>query len=175
MRSPVSWLVVILVCGFVVIFELSILAFCKGKPDVTELLVAYEHNLGPVDKDGKRLQLRMANEVREEEAADKRKELLQRKRTSIQRGKMESGVIQNTPQKASNQASDGLFGVSISIFNDDSDDEHLIHTDSDEDPMDDNTTDGGSWLQQSSRRWFVFKGQKIHKKESVRNNYHTVR
>ena len=25
---------------FVVIFELSILAFCKGKPDVTELLVA---------------------------------------------------------------------------------------------------------------------------------------
>ena len=45
---PVSH--IILVCGFVVIFELSILAFCKG-PDVTELLEAYEHNLGPVDKD----------------------------------------------------------------------------------------------------------------------------
>merc|ERR1711871_1930223 len=122
LRSPVSWLVVFLVCGFVVIFELSILAFCKGKPDVTELLVAYEHDLGPVDKDGKHLHLRMANEVREEEAADKRKEIIKRKRTTIEKRKRESlekGDDLNAQKSASNRKSSELFGVHISIFNDD--------------------------------------------------------
>ena len=153
LQSPVSWLVVFLVSGFVVIFEVSMLACCKGKPDVTELLVAYEHGRGPVGPTGKPMKLRMANEVRDEEAADKRKEALVKKRTFREKKRKESQAEAKNSTPAAQHRTSGsteLFGVNISIFEDDSDEEDLIHTDSDEEAHDDATSDSSSWRQEDS-------------------------
>ena len=147
LQSPVSWLVVILVSGFVVIFEVSILACCKGKPDVTELLVAYEHGRGPVGPNRRPMKLRMANEVRDEKAADKRRESLVKFKEM--KRKENQGEAKNSTPGAHNCSP---YIVTISLFEDDSDEDldHLIHTDSDEEPDEDDLSDSSSWRRGNS-------------------------
>ena len=155
LRSPVSWLVVILVSGVVVVFELAVLAYCKGRPDITEMLVAYEHGMGPVNKNGKPLQLRMANEVVEEEARKKRQDTLLKKRTFDEKKKresMEEAKCKHTAAEGAKSIDGSTDSVHISLFNDDeSDADHLIHTDSDDEDMEEGcrASDGNSISQSS--------------------------
>lgn len=157
LRSPVAWLVVILVAGFVVGFEFAVFACCRGKPDATELLVAHEHGIGPVSSTtGRPLTLRMAGDVREEEAAEKRKEVLKKKLTFREKMKeeAESKIGTGQPEKKRHQRgvsrASELFGVNISIFNDDDLDDNLLDTDSESEDHEDDVSDRSSWRQGSS-------------------------
>ena len=68
LKNSISWLIVFLVSGIVVMVEilLQILPTYMNEPTPTDLLTAYEHDLGPLNKNGtlKSLELRSESKSR---------------------------------------------------------------------------------------------------------------
>ena len=70
LASPVSWLIVVLVSGIVVMVEMCLQMWRPEAPTATELLVAYEHGLGPKHPDGRTMKLQLRSEAQKDDDDD---------------------------------------------------------------------------------------------------------
>ena len=70
LASPVSWFIVILVSGIVVMVEMCLQMWRPEAPTATELLVAYEHGLGPKHPNGRNMKLHLRSEAQKDDDDD---------------------------------------------------------------------------------------------------------